>query len=96
MLVTNDCNSNVDTCCLVQKLVTPCHTNRAVDVYAYDKEYGLIKYLPVMLRSTAYDDVRRGLSYLTILNRFFIIGIALNTYQLTSTISKTMGSIYMG
>ena len=64
----NECDTNVDTCCLVKNFVIFEFTQRAADVYAYINDIAPIAGVPIVSEATAWDDPATGQTYILVVN----------------------------
>ena len=56
----NECDTNVDTCCLGINFIVLEYTTRTADVYAYDKDIAPLNDVQIVSGATAWDDPTSG------------------------------------
>ena len=66
IIASNECDSNVDTCCLGKNFVILEYSRRVADVYAYGQSIKPIQGVPIINGTTAWDDPESNQTYIFI------------------------------
>ena len=73
-MAANECDTNVDTCCLGKNFVILEFTQQAADMYAYIKDIAPIVGVPILSGTIAWDDPVTGQTYILVINEGLYYG----------------------
>ena len=86
-MAANECDTNVDTCCLGKNFVILEFTQQAANVYAYIKDIAPIVGIPIVSGAIAWDDPLTRQTYILVINEGLYYGnkmdhSLINPYQI--------------
>ena len=70
----NECDINVDTCCLGKNFIVYKYTRRTADVYVFEKYYAPTTDVPIVTGATAYDDSISKKTFILLFNESLYYG----------------------
>ena len=73
-MANNECNTNVDTCCLGKNYVILKNTSQTANIYAYDTSIKPLKGVPIVSIATVYDDLGTNTTYILVVNEALYYG----------------------